>query len=357
VKRLLLRQHSLTVLGYKTAKLDRQWGLDDIMQVKRHPLNYACFVITCLEQKKKKMKKRTYSFEVRTELECMHWIEMLNTALAAHLEKKDREYGGTLTRNRSTSAPPHMGDLVTSSNKSDEDGSDHYSDHTDEDEETSLRSSSSLALREKGTMPSSTPADVNHEKENWAHFQSSTPLMPTKQTSSASNSSNSFNPFNSKTTVEFQKQAPLKPQSSPVSHYPQQQNPNYAPLSPRGLETSSTLAVKSPSSPPASSSTFQMQHTPSVYITTMAPPAHIRIVQDLGLISATGTAAAPTNPSQCGPQAEAALQTAMQELSTRAFTRGANAVFQTSFSTAFHQWGVTVLACGSACTATMVNPS
>jgi len=52
-----------------------------------------------------------------------------------------------------------MGDLVTSSNKSDEDGSDHYSDHTDEDEETSLRSSSSLALREKGTMPSSTPAD------------------------------------------------------------------------------------------------------------------------------------------------------------------------------------------------------
>jgi len=56
----------------------------------------------------------------------------------------------------------------------------------------------------------------------------------------------------------------------------------------------------------------------------------IRIVQDLGLISATGTAAAPTNPSQCGPQAEAALQTAMQELSTRAFTRGANAVFQTS---------------------------
>jgi hypothetical protein len=112
----------------------------------------------------------------------------------------------------------------------------------------------------------------------------------------------------------------------------------------------------------------------------------MRIVQDLGLLSATGSAAAPTNPTQCGAQVEAALQAARQELTLRAASRGANAVFQTSyvlspsiharttsiadpcehvtdpsparpnrFSTAFHQWGVTVLACGTACVATMVT--
>lgn len=59
----------------------------------------------------------------------------------------------------------------------------------------------------------------------------------------------------------------------------------------------------------------------------------MRIVQDLGLLSATGSAAAPTNPTQCGAQVEAALQAARQELSLRAASRGANAVFQTSYVT------------------------
>jgi hypothetical protein len=58
----------------------------------------------------------------------------------------------------------------------------------------------------------------------------------------------------------------------------------------------------------------------------------MRIVQDLGLISATGTAAAPSSPNQCGAQVEAALQAARQELSLRAASRGANGVFQTSYA-------------------------
>lgn len=102
----------------------------------------------------------------------------------------------------------------------------------------------------------------------------------------------------------------------------------------------------------------------------------MRIIQDMGLLSASGTAAAPIGPSQCGTQVEAALQVARLELAQRAAARGANAVFQTSyvldvtifwvlnsfpflprFSTAFHQWGVTVLACGNACAATMITSS
>lgn len=167
--------------------------------------------------------------------------------------------------------------------------------------------------------------------------------------------------FQQQHSQQLQQLPPMQPMNHQQAFHMQQQASHSFSHSPVAQSLASPPSSLNHMSPPSSSAAAQHKaadapkSASAIYITTMSPPAHMRIVQDLGLLSATGSAAAPTNPTQCGAQVEAALQAARQELSLRAASRGANAVFQTSFSTAFHQWGVTVLACGTACVATMVT--
>lgn len=435
VKRLVLKPYCLTILGYKTGKFNRQWPLEDIVKVKRHAINHNCFTVTCLERKKKKIKNQRYSFEVKSEIECWRWIEVLTAATSALLNEQNKSSAGsqlspsdsgTLKRTRSTSAPPAMAPPLmrgqplnskTAETDEDEDEeNDPYADElSDDDEDDSRHHHGAAQHKEKEVEPAQRKGLVAfaadaQQKDNWAHFQpsgaSNTPPGTAMRNGNYASpaATVTFNPFapasgqqpaqpispysaqqgqaqqhsqpqlqQQHSQPQFQQQhsqpqlqqlPPMQPMNHQQAFHMQQQQQQASHSfshSPVAQSLASPPSSLNHMSPPSSSAAAQHKaadapkSASAIYITTMSPPAHMRIVQDLGLLSATGSAAAPTNPTQCGAQVEAALQAARQELSLRAASRGANAVFQTSFSTAFHQWGVTVLACGTACVATMVT--
>lgn len=120
------------------------------------------------ERKKRKVKNQRYSFEVKGELECWHWIELLNNTIANAFKEQNKtdaysvpgsskisgtlKASGGLTRTRSTSAPPTMEPLQRSplGNKTkdahwadDSDDDDPYADswddsHTDDEDSSEL---------------------------------------------------------------------------------------------------------------------------------------------------------------------------------------------------------------------------
>jgi hypothetical protein len=183
------------------------------------------------ERKKKKIKNQRYSFEVKSEIECWRWIEVLTAATSAVLNEQNKSSAGsqlspsdsgTLKRSRSTSAPPAMApplmrgqSLSAKTAETDEDEdeeNDPYADEQSDDDEDDSRpmyhhhhgaaqhkEKEMEPAQRKGLHSVAFAADAQ-QKDNWAHFQPSgasntPPGTPMRNVNYAAPATVTFNPF------------------------------------------------------------------------------------------------------------------------------------------------------------------